>query len=334
MRYFFIIIVLLLIIPLQLLYLYSKNHQLGTVAGITSQEQEVENSVSIGEYHFSLFGYTSPQAEVTFNGQGIFDQTISDDTGYFELKNRFSPFSPREACLSAKDQLGRLSSSVCLPAFPVKYNVRIGPVLIPPTVSLDKNVYYLDNGVFLSGQTVPNSEVELSMFTQNKNKFEARSMKFETNSNSKNSNDQNGFKNLVFNILNIVSGFGFRISDFRLNKPVEAFSFPDLTAKTDAQGNFSFSLPSSSPEKFRLFTQVSYNKDLSAESVKLNFQIYPWWMLIIRFFLFIFNILKSRWLELTLAAEILYLAWIILKQPMRAIMVRKKYPINYFPISS
>ena len=112
MRYFFIIIVLLLIIPLQLLYLYSKNHQLGTVAGITSQEQEVENSVSIGEYHFSLFGYTSPQAEVTFNGQGIFDQTISDDTGYFELKNRFSPFSPREACLSAKDQLGRLSSSV------------------------------------------------------------------------------------------------------------------------------------------------------------------------------------------------------------------------------
>jgi len=304
-RYLITFFTLLVIIPLQLVSLYSKNFQPGSVAGITSQEQGVENSVSIGEYQFNLFGYTSPQAEVTFNGQGIYDETTSDKKGYFEFKNRFSPYSPREACLSAKDQLGRLSASVCLPPFPVKYDVTIGPVLLPPTVSLDKNVYYVDDQVVLSGQSVPNSQVELSVFTNTRN---------------------NAKLNAKLREPFVFFRVPFRVFS-RIISPVEAAAFPQLSAKTDSKGNFSFSLPSSSTDKFRLFAQVSYDQGISPESVNLNFQIYPWWMIIIRFFLFIFNILKVRWLELTIAAEIFYLAFILLKQHNQAIVLRNRFPL-------
>jgi len=224
--------VLLILIPLQLGFLYLKNppEMSGIVAGIKSQSTNIENSVSIGEFKFSLFGYTSPFALVTFEGMGIFDQTTADGEGYFQFNNRFSPFSKREACLSSKDQFGRLSSPVCLPPFPVDYNVSIGPVIMPPTVSLDKKDYFMGDQVMLSGQAVPNTEVKLSVFGDNKNKFEARSTKIETNSNFK------------IRILKIISDFGFRISSFAFIKPVEAFTFPELTAKSDDKGNFSVNL--------------------------------------------------------------------------------------------
>lgn len=342
MKRFLLVILLMIIIPFQLISLYSKNNQPGTVAGITEQ-QEVTNSASIGEYHFSLFGYTSPQAEVTFEGQGIYNQTTADNQGYFVFKNQFSPFSPREACLSAKDQLGRLSSPVCLPAFPTQYDITIGPVLIPPTVSLNNpstgGAYYLKDEVVLSGQTIPNTDVSLSMFTKERDSRELRadSRQYKETvckEDARNADflsptcvDESGhitqlsrigrykkyaFEHLILNLFNII-------------KPVEAFSFPGLTTTTDAQGNFSFSLPSSNPDKFHLFTQVSYNKNLSPESIKLNLQIYPWWMIIINFFLFIWSLIKSRLFEISILAEIVALTYYLIKhyfQP-HAITLRK-----------
>ncbi len=290
MRRFLVLSAFLIILPFQLVYLFVKedNSAQNFVAGIkTVQSDEVLNWVGIGDYRFVLFGYTSPSAEVYFNGQGISDQTVSSRTGYFEFENRFSPFSPREACLSSKDQFGRISSPVCLPPFPVKYNVSIGPVLIPPTVSLDKNVYYMDDEVVLSGQTIPNSEVNLSVFTK-----------------------QSKIQDLI--------------SKISVVRPVEAFSFPDLTAKSDSKGNFSISLPSARPESFRLFAQTDFNKQESGESVKLNFQIYPVWMIIVRFFLFLIAAIKSRLLEIIIAGEIIYLALAFFKmmeKKNRAIMI-------------
>src|SRR3989338_3479133 len=139
MRRFLLFILILILLPLQLGFLYLKNppESPGTVAGISQTASNIKNSVSIGEFRFSLYGYTSPLALVTFEGLGIFDQTTADDQGYFQFNNRFSPFSSREACLSSKDQFGRLSSPLCLPPFPVNYNVSIGPVIMPPTVSLN-----------------------------------------------------------------------------------------------------------------------------------------------------------------------------------------------------
>jgi len=297
MRRFLVLSAFLILLPFQLIYLFVKedNSAQNFVAGVqTIRPDEVLNWVGIGDYRFVLFGYTSPQAEVYFSGQGISDQTVSDKTGYFEFENRFSPFSPREACLSSKDQFGRISSPICLPPFPVKYNVSIGPVLIPPTVSLDKNVYYMDDEVLLTGQTIPNSEVNLSVFTKEGKLFS---------------------------------------TSFALIKPVEAFSFPDLTARSDSSGNFSVSLPSARPESFRLFAQTDFNKQESGESVKLNFQIYPIWMIIVRFFLFLIAAIKSRLLEIIIAAEIIYLAlsfFKMMEKKNRAIILRPSEEISIY----
>ncbi|KKT48004.1 MAG: hypothetical protein UW37_C0001G0009 [Candidatus Gottesmanbacteria bacterium GW2011_GWA2_44_17] len=267
----FLVSLLLILIPLQLGFLYLKNpSQLsGTVAGISRAASNIENSVSIGEFRFSLFGYTSPKALVTIEGMGIFDQTVANDKGYFQFNNRFSPFSSREACLNSKDQFGRLSSPLCLPPFPVNYNVDIGPVIMPPTLSLDKQDYFVDDEVILSGQAVPNTQVNLSMF----------------------GNTQK--------------------SNLALIKSVEAFTFPLLDIRSDSKGNFSISLPSSSPEKFRLFAQTDFKKSVSPNSVKLNLEILPIWMIIIKFFLFLLSLLRPRLLEITIIAEIIYIFYIL-----------------------
>jgi len=269
--------VLLVLLPLQLGFLYLKNlpEPTGMVAGIKSQSTDIVNSAFIGEFRFSLYGYTSPYAVVNFEGMGIFDQTTADGQGYFQFKNRFSPFSKREACLSSKDQFGRLSSPVCLPPFPVNYSVSIGPVIMPPTVSLDKKDYFMGDQVMLSGQAVPNTEVKLSVFGEDK--------------------DSRGL-----------------LADFHgLIRPVEASSFPQLNIKSDSKGNFSINLPSSNPEKFRLFAQTDFKKSISANSVKLSLEVLPIWMIIVKFFLFLFSLIKPRLLEILIIAEIIYIIYII-----------------------
>ncbi len=296
---------LLVLIPLQLGFLYLKNpsEQSGIVAGIKSRSaNEIINSAYIGEFRFSLFGYTSPFALVTFEGMGIFDQTTADDKGYFVFNNRFSPFSKREACLSSKDQFGRLSSPVCLPPFPVNYNISIGPVIMPPTVSLDKKDYFMGDEVMLSGQAVPNTDVKLSVFGDDKNKLEALNYK-----------SQISAKRFKFKILNLFGTWdlGFRISDFSLVKSVEAFTFPELTTRSDDKGNFSINLPSSTPNKFRLFGQTDFLKSLSSNSVKLSLDILPIWMIIVKFFLFLFSLIKPRLLEILILAEIIYIIYVI-----------------------
>jgi len=298
---YLILLFIFISIPIQLASLYYKNDinpkGVEGVAGIQSRIQDQRSgSVNVfafvGDHYFNLYGYTSPQALVTFEGMGIFDQTTADDKGYFEFNNRFSPFSSREACLSSKDQFGRLSSPVCLPPFPVSYNVTIGPVIMPPTISLDKKDYFIGDEVILSGQTVPNTDVNLSMFGDAGKKFEARSTKFETNSN---------FKILILKI----------ISDFALIRPVEAFTFPKITSMSDSKGNFSINLPSSNPEKYRLFAQVNHVKSISPNSVKLNLEILPVWMIVIKFFLFLFSLIRPRLLEILILAEIIYIIYVI-----------------------
>ncbi|MEK7597782.1 MAG: hypothetical protein AAB441_04020 [Patescibacteria group bacterium] len=308
----FLLTLLLVLLPLQLGFLYLKtpSQSPGTVAGIT-------NSVSIGEFKFSLDGYTSPNALVTFEGMGIFDTTTADDKGYFQFNNRFSPFSKREACLSSRDQFGRLSSPVCLPPFPVNYNISIGPVIMPPTVSLDKKDYFMGDQVMLSGQAVPSTDVKLSVFGDDGNKSEALNYKSQilTSVIPAEAGIQTKISWIPF-FKGMTSLFGawnlkFRISDFALVKPVEASTFPLLDIKSDSKGNFSINLPSSSPEKFRLFAQTDFKKSISANSVKLSLEILPVWMIIVKFFLFLFSLIKPRLLEILIIAEIIYIVYVI-----------------------
>lgn len=252
-------------------------------------------SASIGNFRFTLDGYSSPGALVTIQGMGIYNQTFANRDGYFQFSNSFSPFSPREACLTAQDQLGRLTSPVCLPPFSTNRNITIGPVILPPTVSMDKDVYYVGDEAILSGQSIPNSQIVLSTFVKNKS------------------------PRIITQIV----------------KPVYADTIPQLTIKTDAKGNYSVALPSSSDEAMRLFTQTKYNEQPSAQSINLNIKIWPVWMMVINFFKLIFLLLKPRLLELIILVQLIGLIIYLLKRFLhphvlarqRTLMIRLAFPL-------
>ncbi len=236
-------------------------------------------AAKVGEYYFTLFGYTSPLAVVTMEGLAKEEQIIADNQGYFEFRDHPSPLTPKEVCLSAKDQLGRISAPLCLPSFPIDANVVIGPVIMPPTVSLNNSpggVYFTGDETILSGQTLPETEVDLSVF-------------IDTTSNP-----------LAWVI-----------------KPVEALSFPQLTTRSDNKGNFSLSLPSSRPDFFHLFAQANYKNLPSPQSITLNVKILPLWMIV-------WLIIKGRFLEIIIGAQILGLVIYFLRRYLHPHLVARE----------
>lgn len=262
-----------------------------------AQSSTTDVSASIGEYRFHLFGYTSPYALITLEGNGIFDQTIADKNGRFDFWNKFSPFQPREACLTARDQLGRLSQPTCLPPFPVKYNATIGPVPLPPTLSLDQPDYYVGDQVVLTGQSIPSSTVDLKFYTD----------------------DQ------------------FILNHFSLGiiRPAYAASLPLVGIRTDIEGNFSMTLPSSEASKYRFFTQVDLNDELSSKSLTLNVSILPIWMVIFNFLILIWRLIQPRFLEIVIALELFIVSWSIFHywfhpHRVRALALRKPGTIVLF----
>lgn len=269
--FLFVKLTLILVIPFQLVFLYEKNpnNAIGFVAGIQNEQtNEVKVTATIGDSHLYLYGYTSPQALVTLEGMGILDHSYADDNGYFQFSTLFSSKSSREACLSSKDPLGRLSSPVCLPPFPAGNDVSVGSVIMPPTVSLNSQNYYMGDQIILSGQAVPNTEVNLSMFGNNE-----------------------------------------KTSSFALIRPVEAFTFPELKVKSDNKGNFSINLPSSNPNRFRLFAQANFLKSVSTNSINLNFDVLPIWMVIVKYLLLFISLIYPRLLEIAILIEIVYILY-------------------------
>ena len=255
-----------------------KSTTLSTTVGVFQPIEPCEHCLQIDIekafefYRFKLFGYSSPGALVNIQGMGIFDQTYAKDDGYFEFNSQFSPFSPREVCLFSRDKFGRLSNPLCIPPFPTDYDVIVGPVILPPTLSFDKNDYFLGDEIILSGQSIPNTELDFAVFIDEKRSF-----------------------------------INYFVRKLNPIKSTYALTFPNLKTASDENGNFSLSLPSSNPEFFRVFAQTSYDNNLSPKSNTLNLNVLPIWMIIIKFFLFLFSLLKTRLLEILILAQILAL---------------------------
>lgn len=263
------------------------------ILAFQTRTAETTVSASVGEYRFTLFGYGSPYALVTIEGMGIHDQTRATGKGYFEFKNRFSPFSPREACITSLDQFGRTSAPTCLPPFPTRYNITIGPILLPATLSFDKTDYFVGEKVILTGQTIPNTDVDLSVFDNNRRAF-----------------------------------FDFF--------SVQAVGFPKYEVKSDEQGNFSIILPSSASSTYRMFARTQYEKSVSPNSLTLKLSVLPMWMMIIKYFQFIWEIIRPRLTEIIIVMELASIAYYILHRylhhphKIRALTLRPHYELAKF----
>lgn len=290
---------------------FNKNDILGKTL-----TKSIETTVFIGSNRFTLYGYTSPNALVTLSGIGIYDQTYANNDGYFIFTNSFSPLSPNEPCLTAQDQLGRITMPVCLPKFPIDYQVTIGPVIMPPTLSLDKDEYWVGDQVILSGQTIPNEKVNLSMFAESSGKLiDSPSILDRVIKAKKNK------LNIFSFVLNLVP-----------TKSANAFSLPKVEINADQKGNFSLVLPSSSANQYRVFTQVNFRDNQSPKSVKLSVRVLPWWMMVLKFFALLISIIKSRLLEISILLEFFVLMFFLYHQffhpykisRSRAIIIREK----------
>lgn len=199
-------------------------------------QNNVNVSVGIGGNAFVLYGYTSPYAIVILEGSGIYEQTNSNKSGYFEFRNLLGPLVAQETCVMSIDTLGRISSPNCLPPFPISYSSSIGPVILSPSVSLDKGDYQVGEQAILTGKTIPDSEVTLSFFKDEKRSLFEDVLKGAT-------------QRLPTNIQRSIES----IFSFKLIRPVEAFTFPELNAHADSEGNYSMALPTNNQSFLRAF---------------------------------------------------------------------------------
>lgn len=243
-----------------------------------------------GPFRFRLFGYSSPSALITLDGKGLYSSTYADESGYFEFKDEFSPRIATQPCLTAQDQFGRLSVPVCLAPFSTDRNEEIGPVLMPPTVSLDKTNYFIGDQIVLSGQTIPNSEINLSTFT----------------------NDQN-----------IIT----RFLTYSIIRPVEAYDIPELVIKSDREGNFSVGLPSSSANIYRVFAQTDYLQNLSPKSLTLQLEVLPLWMIVIKLLGLLLQNILSRLLEVIIITEIGLMVWYFLRRYFHPAVISRNHAL-------
>ena len=120
-------------------------------------------SAFVGNARYTITGYTSPFATVKLEGQGVYNETIADKSGRFTFNNGFSPLTPREVCITAIDIYKRITNPLCLPPFPIKKDITIGPVILPPTLSINQPEYLINDYGILHGLSTPKSNVSISM---------------------------------------------------------------------------------------------------------------------------------------------------------------------------
>jgi len=132
------------------------------------QSSDVKISASIGENEVTIFGHTSPNSKVELTGINIYSLTFSQKNGYFEFNKIILPKNPSELCLQAKDNHDRSSTLVCIPPPPAtNYHTDIGPIILPPTISLEQDKINPNSTVITSGQSIPNSPITIFFYKVN-----------------------------------------------------------------------------------------------------------------------------------------------------------------------
>lgn len=205
---------------------------------------EITVSAAIGEPKLTLFGYSSPNSLVELKGNRVSEQVIANKQGYFFFDRVFLPQpTPEypELCLTSIDTQSRISFPTCLPSLPRQlagpYEITVGPVLLPPTISLEKGNYLPGKQVAAQGATIPNTEVTIFL-----------------------ANDLSTF---------------YLAS--KLITPAYAYSLPKYQIQADENGHFEFNLPANRSATWRIFTAASYLGSPTPKSNTLTFKILSWW---------------------------------------------------------
>lgn len=129
------------------------------------QSESVKISASVGENEVTIFGHTSPNSKVELTGINIYASIYSQPNGFFEFNKIILPKNPSELCLQAKDTHNRSSTLVCIPPPPAtNYHTDIGPIILPPTISLEQDKINPNSTIISSGQSIPNSPITIYFY--------------------------------------------------------------------------------------------------------------------------------------------------------------------------
>lgn len=225
---------------------------------------------------FSLFGYTSPHARVVIQNPGLHNEESADEKGYFIFRYLFVALFREDICIVAYDTNSVSTPPLCVPPPLGDDNAgrSIGPVLLPPSAQISSGNAYVGDSVTFVGQTVPDAEVKLSMFTD---EMQA----------------------------------GKKIS---LIPSAYAYTIPQLQLSSNKKGEYSLTLPTASSQFLRMFTRSIFEGNSSPKSTTLVLDIFPVWMLLFRFLGNIFSLLKNRLLEIILLLQMYGLLMYFLKK--------------------
>ena len=127
--------------------------------------KNVNVSAAIDDNRVFIFGFTSPNSRVELSNIKVFDVTYSKDNGYFEFDRIILPKDPGELCLLAADDNSRHTNPVCIPPPPpTNYLTNIGPIILPPTLTIDSNSVKANSTTAASGQSIPFSDISIYLY--------------------------------------------------------------------------------------------------------------------------------------------------------------------------
>jgi len=270
-------------------------------------DHRITVTASVGEPKLTLFGYTSPFAQVKLEGIGVISETTSNKEGYFYFDRVFLPMPTNrwvsenkmelaypELYLLTVDTDKRASSPVLLPSLPLgPYEISVGPILMSPTISLEKGKYLPNEQVLANGQTTPISEVTIYLANQNKESF---------------------WQKLFY--LTPLS--------FLYPHQTMAYFIPKYQIKSDENGRFQFNLPANSQisgKPWKVFAGVNFLDSPSPKSNTLNFVVLSFWQwlfeLVAGFILAVFRLLRPYGMALLIVGEFLLILAISQSQLLR-----------------
>ncbi|MEI8068058.1 MAG: hypothetical protein WCG91_03910 [Candidatus Shapirobacteria bacterium] len=227
----------------------------------------VSVSASIGKNEVIIDGYTSPSSRVELSSNQTYDVTYSQKNGYFKFDRTLLPKSYSDLCLIAIDENYRHTIPVCIPPPPRdNYLTNIGPIILPPTLTLDTDKIKPGSTVITSGQSIPNSKIEVHFY-----KIDDKAQSFPR--------------------------LDVALAKLR-PKSAYAYSLPTFNTISDSEGNFSLNLPTVYSSNYRLYAAASFEDNPSPKSNTLiykmpsqeNFYLYiilPLFIITLTFFFYL-----------------------------------------------
>lgn len=121
-----------------------------------------------------IYGYGPAKSEVSLKGFGVSEKTTTQENGFFAFGNIYSyTYKYPELCIQAMDSEMRLTQPSCIPALPNDSLIplEVGPILLSPTISVSENNVKEGEESYLSGMTIPSSEINIFISKKDSNRL-------------------------------------------------------------------------------------------------------------------------------------------------------------------